>query len=60
MPNIFVNTVYPGNSAKDIENLITRPIEKELGSISEIKELTSSHEVRGCRSSTTGDPPRFL
>lgn len=42
MPNIFVNTVYPGNSAKDIENLITRPLEKELGSISEIKELTSS------------------
>ena len=42
MPNIFVNTVYPGNSAKDIENLITRPIEKELGGISEIKELTSS------------------
>ncbi len=42
LPNIFINTVYPGNSAKDIENLITRPIEKELGSISEIKELTSS------------------
>ncbi len=42
MPNIFINTVYPGNSAKDIENLVTRPIEKELGGISEIKELTSS------------------
>ncbi|MFK8008496.1 MAG: efflux RND transporter permease subunit [Saprospiraceae bacterium] len=42
MPNIFINTVYPGNSAKDIENLVTRPIEKELGGISEIKELNSS------------------
>lgn len=42
LPNIFINTVYPGNSAKDIENLVTRPIEKELGGISEIKELTSS------------------
>ena len=42
LPNIFINTVYPGNSPGDIENLITRPIEKELGTISEIKELTSS------------------
>ena len=42
IPNIFINTVYPGNSAEDIENLITRPIEKELGTISEIKNLESS------------------
>ncbi|HFC00048.1 MAG TPA: efflux RND transporter permease subunit [Phaeodactylibacter sp.] len=42
IPTIFINTVYPGNSAKDIENLVTRPIEKELASISEIKKLNSS------------------
>ena len=41
-PQIFVNTVYFGNSAEDIESLITRPIEKELGSVSEIKKVTSS------------------
>ena len=41
-PNIFINTVYFGNSAADIENLITRPIENELASISEIKTITSS------------------
>ncbi|MCB0661144.1 MAG: efflux RND transporter permease subunit [Saprospiraceae bacterium] len=41
-PKIYVNTVYPGNSAKDIENLITRPIEKELASVAEIKKVTSS------------------
>jgi multidrug efflux pump len=41
-PKIFVNTVYFGNSAEDIENLITRKIEKELGSVSEIKTITSS------------------
>lgn len=41
-PEIFVNTVYFGNSASDIENLVTRPIEKELASISEIKNITSS------------------
>ena len=41
-PQIFVNTVYFGNSAEDIESLITRPIEKELASVSEIKKVTSS------------------
>jgi multidrug efflux pump subunit AcrB len=41
-PKIYINTVYFGNSAKDIENLITRPIEKELASVSEIKDITSS------------------
>ena len=28
MPTIFVNTPYLGNSAEEIENLISRPIEK--------------------------------
>lgn len=42
MPTIMVQTVYPGNSPADIENLITRPIEKELKSIKGIKKLTSS------------------
>ncbi len=41
-PQIFINTVYFGNSAEDIENLITRPIEKELQSISGIKEIRST------------------
>ena len=41
-PQVFINTPYFGNSASDIENLITRPIEKELASISEIKTLSSN------------------
>ena len=41
-PEVYVNTPYFGNSAEDIENLITRPLEKEIGSISEIKKLKSS------------------
>ncbi len=41
-PKIYINTVYFGNSAVDIENLVTRQIEKELASISEIKTITSS------------------
>lgn len=41
MPNIFVKTVYPGNSPIDMENLITRPLEKEIHTINGIKELRS-------------------
>lgn len=41
-PQIYINTVYFGNSASDIENLVTRPIENELNAITEIKTVTSS------------------
>ncbi len=41
-PTIFINTPYPGNSAKDIENLVTRPIEKELQGITGIKNVKSN------------------
>lgn len=37
VPTISVVTVYAGNSPKDIENLVTRPIEKELKGISGAK-----------------------
>jgi len=30
IPNIYVQTVYVGNSPKEIESLVTRPIEKQL------------------------------
>ena len=42
LPIIFVNTSYFGNSAPDIESLITRPIEKELQSINGIKTIRST------------------
>ncbi|MGK7394854.1 MAG: efflux RND transporter permease subunit, partial [Candidatus Cyclobacteriaceae bacterium M3_2C_046] len=42
IPTIVVNTIYPGNSPVDMENLITRPIEKEIKSISGIKDITST------------------
>ena len=42
LPTIYVGTVYPGNSPVDIENLVSRPIEKELKSISGIKKLSST------------------
>ncbi|MCP4155232.1 MAG: efflux RND transporter permease subunit [bacterium] len=42
MPQVFVKTVYPGNPPVDMENLITRPLEKEIHTITGIKELTST------------------
>lgn len=41
-PQVFVNTPYFGNSAADIENLITRPLEKELQSVDGLKKITST------------------
>jgi multidrug efflux pump subunit AcrB len=41
-PTIFVQTVYPGNSAKDIENLITKPLEKELKTLKNVNSLKST------------------
>lgn len=41
-PTIYVNTPYPGNSPIDMENLVTRPIEKEINTISGLKKLTST------------------
>lgn len=42
LPTVYINTPYFGNSAADIENLITRPIEKELQSITGIKDIQST------------------
>lgn len=41
-PTIYVGTVYPGNSPADMENLVTRPIEKEIKSLTGIKKFTST------------------
>jgi len=42
IPTVMVQTMYYGNPPIDIENLITRPIEKELESIRGVKEITSN------------------
>ena len=46
IPTIYVQTVYVGNSPKDIENLVTRPIEKQIKSITgaKIKKFTSNSQ----------------
>lgn len=42
IPNIYVGTPYPGNSPNDIESLVTRPIEKELKSLTGVKKISST------------------
>ncbi|RZS98201.1 efflux RND transporter permease subunit [Cecembia calidifontis] len=42
IPTVYVGTAYPGNSPVDMENLITRPIEKELKSINNVKSIKST------------------
>jgi multidrug efflux pump len=44
IPTIYVQTIYVGNSPKDIENLVTDPIEKEIKGITgaKINKTTST------------------
>lgn len=42
VPTIYVNTINGGNSPTNIENTITKPIEKRLKAISGIKKFTST------------------
>lgn len=41
IPTIMVNTIYPGTSPSDMENLITRPLEKNIKSITGVKTVSS-------------------
>lgn len=40
-PTILVQTTYPGNPPPDIENLISRPLEKELKTLKDVNEVSS-------------------
>ncbi len=42
LPKIIVKTVYPGNPPADMENLVTKPLEKEIHTIKNIKKLSST------------------
>ncbi|MDB5198882.1 MAG: efflux transporter permease subunit [Chitinophagaceae bacterium] len=44
IPTIYVQTIYVGNSPRDVENLVTRPIEKQLKGITgaKINKITST------------------
>ncbi|MBX7052808.1 MAG: efflux RND transporter permease subunit [Flavobacteriales bacterium] len=42
IPTMYVSTIYPGASPKDMENLVSKPIEKEIKSIPGVKKVTST------------------
>ncbi|QYJ69261.1 efflux RND transporter permease subunit [Flavobacterium litorale] len=39
---IYVSSINPGNSAEDVEKLITKPLEEEFNNISGVMEITSN------------------
>ncbi len=41
-PQIYVATIYPGASPTDVENLVTKPIEKQMKSIAGVKKVSSN------------------
>ncbi len=42
IPFVFITTTYEGVSAKDIEKLITMPLERKLQGIADVEEIRSS------------------
>ncbi|MFC5271228.1 efflux RND transporter permease subunit [Adhaeribacter terreus] len=42
IPTMMVSAIYPGTSPSDMENLVTRPIEKEIKALNGVKKVTSS------------------
>lgn len=41
---IYISTPYPGNTAEDIERLITDPIEEAVENVSNVKEILSTSQ----------------
>ncbi|AWI24831.1 efflux RND transporter permease subunit [Flavobacterium pallidum] len=39
---IYISSVFPGNSAEDVEKLVVKPLEKEIKNISGVNKITSS------------------
>ncbi len=49
VPTISIVTIYPGATPEDIENLVTKPIEKQVKSVIthiQIQHILSAHEYR--------------
>lgn len=42
IPKIFITTIYPGTSPENMENLVTKQIEKQLKSTTGLKKVTSN------------------
>ncbi len=48
IPRIIVATVYPGTSPTDIENLVTRQLEKEIKGVNGVKKINSTSNQDYC------------
>ena len=48
IPRIIVATVYPGTSPADIENLVTRQLEKEIKGVNGVKKINSTSNQDYC------------
>ena len=42
IPTIITGVIYPGMAPTDMENLVTRPLEKEIKTLSGVKKVTSN------------------
>jgi multidrug efflux pump subunit AcrB len=42
MPQIIVQTFYPGTSPENMENIVTKPIEKQVKGLTGVKKVTSN------------------
>ena len=41
---IYISSIYPGNTAEDVEKLLTDPIEEKLKTVSNVVEITSTSQ----------------
>lgn len=39
---VYISSIFPGNSAEDVEKLVIKPLEKEIKNISGVTKVTSS------------------
>ncbi|HYG53645.1 MAG TPA: efflux RND transporter permease subunit, partial [Flavobacteriales bacterium] len=42
VPQFYISTIYPGTSPSNIENTVTKPLEKQLKAISGVKKMISN------------------
>ena len=41
---VYISTPYPGNTAEDVERLITDPLEERIKNVSNVVEVTSTSQ----------------
>ncbi|MFN5325175.1 MAG: efflux RND transporter permease subunit [Bacteroidota bacterium] len=44
VPQIFVSTIYPGTAPADMENLVVKPLEKQMKGINGVKKVSSTSQ----------------